>query len=210
MSVPSVCAAGAGNKSALAGVIFDDAFSASSVPALLLTHVPVVGTGYFHITGATPVWTIDPSGSAYCSSVDNTHGCDIYALPAPGIANYTVEGQVNVVSSSYGDVILYARCTAVTSGAGYAALFNVGAGICELLAGGSYLNSASISWSVGTSHSIKLVVSGSNITVYADGVLLISATNSTYTAHGYAGMGWGTSSAGPSTGVHYTAFEVRP
>lgn len=190
------------------GDIFEDTFTEAAPPVILTAHTPNVGTGWLQLSSSSAHWSINPSGSVWCSTVDNAHGSDVLAQPSVSTSNYTVQATVDVVSASYGSMWLFARHTGVGSGTGIGVLWNVTASICELIVNGSFLGSATLAGVVGTSYVLQLVVAGTSIDFYVGGVLTLSGTSSTYSAAGHAGLGWGTAVGSASTGLHVQGFIV--
>jgi hypothetical protein len=193
---------------AAAGDFVTDSFTESSDTALA-SH-----TG---ATGAT--WTVHPSYSA-AGTIDAatdrlypTGSTAYYASGTPPSADYYVQADFRVASTISVNAAICARMSTSADTMYMVRLLNGTDWVVRKLVAGSGTDLATSATNVptaGQTRTVRLTVSGSNITVTVDGVLdaALSVTDSSITAAGRAGLRFaGASSA--STGYHLDNFSAR-
>lgn len=138
--------------------------------------------------------------------------------PAGQWQNFTCEVDVQIISSSLGEVGLVYRTTGwQNNNDTYAYTFGLNSALCHLGRGtnsssgsGTFTSmaSASISLAVGSTHRIKIVVNGNSHIAFIDGTQILSANDSTFPSAGYIGFRLNNNSG--TTATFFNNFGVVP
>lgn len=153
---------------------------------------------------------------------NGTGGVTYLASGVPPVANYQVATDVLLKSRISGDYagVVGRALTSDTTGQGtrYSARYSSDAQAWELLSivggAGDVLGSSAQVLTVNRSYRLSLDMTGSTIRLLVDGVEVLSATDTSITGAGRAGvrLGAGTVGSAPSntTGMHVDNFKVTP
>lgn len=141
------------------------------------------GAGTLTLNGTGGVTATSSAGNAYVASLNST---------TPNSANYKITATFTDLLSATFRAGLYGRATSGTTGYGFVCGWAIGT------AGGCALYNATVQigttyqlvqgWPVGVTHSMSLSMNGSTIIGYLDGIAIITATDSTITTVGQAGI----------------------
>jgi hypothetical protein len=167
-----------------------------------------------HIGEIGAIWIAAPTYTGTAAIYNNrlTFGTGVpafYASGAPSSADYTVKGDLYVASNATNAIFSVAgRMSSsvntmyfgrYSNSAGAWQLFKIVSGIATQLG-----SNASQSLTVGQTYTVELILSGNSIVLKVDSTTIISVTDSSITAAGYAGF---RSTMGSSTtGYHLDNF----
>ncbi|GAA0798356.1 LamG-like jellyroll fold domain-containing protein [Spirilliplanes yamanashiensis] len=167
-------------------------------------------------------WTLSSGSAPVITAADrmrrvSANGFDLYNNAAPSSPDYAVEADIHVASNTgtYYPGIL-GRFNPATSTAYYAQLAQ-GSGSWQLwkkVNGTSTLITtagATASMTAGATYTLRLQMTGTQITVWVNGTQVISVTDSSVTGAGYGGMFiWGSGTPTDTDGLHMDNYSLRP
>lgn len=166
----------------------------------LSSHTDALGNTYALYTnsgtgGSQTIGTINPtSGFATLTTGAGATFSDVLSSLTPSSADYTVSLTCTLTSSTanYGQVAIWARANSaantnylISSAPNNAANLQLAKDVTSTY---TILNTHAFTWSNGATHTIALGVSGTAISMYIDGSLATSQTDSAVTATGQAGF----------------------
>lgn len=168
--------------------------------------------------GAT--WTRHPSysGLAYISNTNGAYGEPVslyYASGTPATADYDVQADLTMVSADSSAGV--AGRVSESGDTYYRAIYRPANGeyFLDRVSGGTVTtlhNLAPYNWGSSfvpnATHTVKLVMRGSSIKVFIDGVERLSATDSAITAPGRAGAYFGNYYGSNTQGIHLDNFSA--
>ncbi len=173
----------------------------------LSAHTPTVGTGWAELAGVINI----ESNKAACVAFSGGY---YFSAPSPSGADYFVEADVVWDLSDTSAVgALLSRAVYVSSQLfGYALMWDAGAGNIRLVRVdfGVFgdIDASGFSWTSGDSHHLALAVAADSIQGFVDGSLVVSATDSTYTVIGSAGVFANTAEDGSITFDNYLVSDT--
>jgi hypothetical protein len=190
-----------------------DSFTDTAGTALT-AHTGEVGAGWTQYGGSSGAVI----SAANALRKTGTSNVAYYSSYVPSTANYAVEADLVVKSNTSDGVALDGRRDPTPgSGTTYDARYDGNSDAWELLknVGGSssMLDSAAQTLTVGATYRLRLDMSGTNIRMYVDGVLVCSAADASISAAGRAGIQLGLPSSPATTdttGMHLDNFRVVP
>lgn len=157
----------------------------------------------------------DGSGGAYSSAVGSgTYGATIASGASVPSADYVVSATLNIKSVlSVNVATICARATTAGGNQGYILRYNGSAFSLGYLSAGAFSqlgSQVSFSLPAGSSVPIAIQVQGTTITAIVNGSVLITQTDSTYTAAGFPGIAFQNNGnpSGATSGQHISAFSA--
>lgn len=177
-------------------LIFSDTFTEATTTALT-SHTPDTGTGWTQEVAATGA-VANASGGDYVVASANVTGDDlaVSAQPDPSTADVDVQMTLAALLTGSGSAPfgVFARWADSSNFYGVQILpaghAEVDAKLYKRVAG-TYTVLASVDTTWATNDIVKLELRGTAIKVYKNGVEILSATDSSITAAGKAGIYWG-------------------
>lgn len=182
-------------------IVFDDTFSGVVAGIGIETRPPNVGTGWTrHPNYTTGLEITDVGDGNLARSNVITNGDGKYVTDNPGVADYRATATHTRITATtsirFGVEVRASGVTANRScyraqwspgdGSSFVALYVVDtAGAPTQVAGTGTVGKV---WAVGDSHDLALDVVGSTLTVYWDGVAIITGTDTTLTGAARAGI----------------------
>lgn len=178
-------------------LIFEDTFTEASTVALT-SHTPSpTGTGWTEeVAAATAVANVHSDDYVYASTTNTNNDLGVSAQPDPSEADVDVEMKLSALyastlAASFG---IFARWADSSNYYGVQLLSNSHSSDSVKLfkrVSGTFTELDTVDATLATNDVIKLEIRGSDIKVYQNGSEILSASDSSITAAGKAGIMWG-------------------
>jgi len=199
---------------ASASLISSDSFTGTTGTALS-SHTGELGASWVQASGLAPA-QIDGNRIHRAGLVGDTVD---YVTATPSSANYSVEADLLVKSNLLGDDTGVIGRRNSSNGNFYLARWDQASGHWQLakfngLTVGVLASSGATTLTVGETYRVKLEMIGSTLNLYVNGIQTVTATDSSLTTAGNAGIMDGdgalTGTKTSSTGLHIDNFQVTP
>ena len=198
--------------SLLAAVVGSDTFGVDAAGTNLTAHTADVGGGWAKVTGATGDFLITDAARVRLNSV--AAGAVYYHAATPASAQYDAQVtfyKATTIAGNYHGLWANLLTSAIT---GYQLQYEVDAGkwVINQVTNDSYTNIGEYAQALSdaTGYVAKLEIRTASQKAYIDGVLRITATDTTHTAVGKCGLSAYASTTAPAntpTGIHYDNFS---
>ena len=199
-----------------ATVVSSDSFTGAAT-TLLTSHSGEIGATWAYQRGSGNTERISSESRARRNGAGYAI---VYATTAPPTADYSVEADLYVKSTLAGDMAGVIGRLDTSTNTFYMARWEQANTSWNLVRySGNVATSLSLvtglpTLTVGATYRVRLAMTGTALKLYVNGVLTVSASDTTLAAVGWAGImdGYrlGTANKGDNAGLHFDDFQVTP